>query len=79
MPDATPLELASAIVQTVDAGTQILNLSASLTQGSAKGENELESALNYAPSVVSLLLSPPATKDLSAALLLRVIQRLIGS
>jgi subtilisin family serine protease len=48
MPSATALELASAIVETLDAGAQILNLSASLVQQSAKGERELESALNYA-------------------------------
>jgi subtilisin family serine protease len=48
MPSATPLELASAIVETIDAGARILNLSASLVQPSAKGESELESALNYA-------------------------------
>ncbi|MBV8213592.1 MAG: S8 family serine peptidase [Verrucomicrobia bacterium] len=48
MPSATPLELASAIVETINAGARILNLSASLVQQSAKGERELESALNYA-------------------------------
>ncbi|MBV8482186.1 MAG: S8 family serine peptidase [Verrucomicrobia bacterium] len=48
MPSATPLQLASAIVETIDAGARILNLSASLVQPSAKGESELESALNYA-------------------------------
>jgi subtilisin family serine protease len=48
MPSATPLELALAIVETIDAGARILNLSASLVQPSAKGESELESALNYA-------------------------------
>jgi subtilisin family serine protease len=48
MPSATPLQLASAIVEMLDAGGRILNLSASLVQQSAKGERELESALNYA-------------------------------
>jgi subtilisin family serine protease len=48
MPSATPAELASAIVETVDAGARVLNLSASLVQQSAKGESELQSALNYA-------------------------------
>ena len=48
MPSATPLQLASAIVETIDAGARILNVSASLVQPSAKGEEELASALNYA-------------------------------
>src|ERR1700751_3940149 len=48
MPSATPQQLASAIVETVDAGARILNLSASLVQPSAKGECELQSALDYA-------------------------------
>jgi subtilisin family serine protease len=48
MPSATPQQLASAIVETVDAGAWILNLSAALVQPSAKGEGELQSALDYA-------------------------------
>ena len=48
MPSATPQQLASAIVDTIDAGARILNVSASLVQPSTKGEGELDSALNYA-------------------------------
>jgi subtilisin family serine protease len=48
MPSATPQELASAIVETIDAGVRILNLSAALAQPSVKGEGELQSALDYA-------------------------------
>jgi subtilisin family serine protease len=48
MPSATPQELASAIVQTINAGARILNLSAALVQPSTKGEGELQSALDYA-------------------------------
>jgi subtilisin family serine protease len=48
LPNATPQELASAIVQTINAGARILNLSAALVQLSAKGEGELQSALDYA-------------------------------
>jgi subtilisin family serine protease len=48
MSNATPQQLASAIAETVDAGAQILNLSASLVQPSAKGEGALRSALDYA-------------------------------
>jgi len=48
MPSATPQQLASAIVETIDAGAWILNVSAALVQPSVKGENELQSALDYA-------------------------------
>ena len=48
MPTATPQELAATIVDTINAGARILNLSASLVQQSTKGEGELDSALNYA-------------------------------
>jgi subtilisin family serine protease len=48
MPSAKPEELASAIVDTVNAGTRLINLSAAVQQTSANGERELEEALNYA-------------------------------
>jgi subtilisin family serine protease len=48
MPSATAQELAEAIIDCVQAGTHILNLSAALTQSSAKGDSELEQALDYA-------------------------------
>jgi subtilisin family serine protease len=48
IPSATPQELASAIVETIDAGARILNLSVALAQPSAKGEGELQSAVDYA-------------------------------
>jgi subtilisin family serine protease len=48
MPSATPAGLAEAIVDCVDAGARILNLSASLAGGSIGGERELEDALGYA-------------------------------
>jgi subtilisin family serine protease len=48
MPSATPEELAAAIVEAVDAGARVINLSAALAQPSAKGEHELQEALNYA-------------------------------
>jgi subtilisin family serine protease len=48
MPSATPQELSSAIVETIDASARILNLSAALVQPSAKGERQLQSALDYA-------------------------------
>jgi subtilisin family serine protease len=57
MPSATPQQLASAIVETVDAGARILNLSASLVQPSAKGEGELESALDYAAQRAAIVVA----------------------
>jgi len=47
MPSATPEELATAIVDCVDAGAHVINLSAALAQPSAKGERRLEEALDY--------------------------------
>jgi subtilisin family serine protease len=48
-PSATPHELAAAIIQNVDAGARIVNLSAGLAQvPSAKGERALTEALDYA-------------------------------
>jgi subtilisin family serine protease len=47
MPSATPAELARAIVETVDAGARVVNLSAALVQSSGKDERELHAALDY--------------------------------
>jgi subtilisin family serine protease len=48
MPSATPEELAEAIIECIDAGAQVLNLSATLAQPSTKGERGLEEALDHA-------------------------------
>jgi subtilisin family serine protease len=48
MPSAKPEELASAIIETVNAGARLINLSAALARPSPKGEHELEEALGYA-------------------------------
>lgn len=48
MPSATPDELAEAIIETVDAGANVINLSAALAQPSSKGERKLEESLDYA-------------------------------
>jgi subtilisin family serine protease len=48
MPSATPAELAAAIVETVDAGARVINLSAALLQPSGNGERELTQALDFA-------------------------------
>jgi subtilisin family serine protease len=48
MPGANPGELAAAIIDTVNAGAHVINLSAALTHPSMKEERFLEEALNYA-------------------------------
>jgi subtilisin family serine protease len=48
VPSASPQDLAEAIIDTVDAGARIINLSSALVQASPKGANKLEEALNYA-------------------------------
>ena len=46
MPSATAAELASAIVDTVEAGARVLNLSAALVQSGSAGERDLNLALD---------------------------------
>jgi subtilisin family serine protease len=48
MPSASPEELATAIIDTINAGARMINLSAALIQPSAKGERQLAEALNRA-------------------------------
>jgi subtilisin family serine protease len=48
MPTATPKELAAALIECIDAGACVLNLSLALAQPSTKGEQSLEEALNQA-------------------------------
>jgi subtilisin family serine protease len=48
MPSATPVELARAIIECINAGARVINLSLALTQPSAKGEHALEDAFNLA-------------------------------
>ncbi len=48
MPSATPDELASAIIECINNGAKVLNLSVALAHLSSKGERMLEEALNYA-------------------------------
>jgi subtilisin family serine protease len=48
MPSATAEELAVAVIETIDAGARVLNLSAALVQVSSKGERDLEEALDHA-------------------------------
>ncbi len=48
MPSATPEELGGAIIDSIEAGAYILNLSVALTRPSSRGNRELEEALDYA-------------------------------
>jgi subtilisin family serine protease len=48
LPSATPEELAAAIVETVDAGARVLNLSLALVSWAQNGKHTLIQALDYA-------------------------------
>lgn len=48
MPGATPDELAAAILDCIEAGAHVLNLSVALVHPSSRGEQKLEHALDYA-------------------------------
>ena len=48
IPSARPAELATAIIECVEAGTRVINLSLALAQPSTKGERALEDALDHA-------------------------------
>lgn len=48
IPSATPLELAAAITECINAGARVINLSLGLVNPSTKGEQVLEDALNLA-------------------------------
>jgi subtilisin family serine protease len=48
LPSATPQELAAAILEAIEAGTRLLNLSAAMVEPSSKGERALQVALDYA-------------------------------
>jgi subtilisin family serine protease len=50
MPSATPDALATAIIETIEAGARVLNLSVALAQPSTRRERALEEALDYAVS-----------------------------
>jgi subtilisin family serine protease len=48
MPSTSPKELAAAIIECIDAGAQVINLSLALAQPSTQGEQTLGEALNQA-------------------------------
>lgn len=57
MPSATPAELAKAIIETVDAGARIINLSAALIHPTASGERQLEEAIDYAAHLGTIIVA----------------------
>lgn len=48
IPSATSVELAAAIIECVDAGAHVINLSAALPPPSSTSEREIDNALDYA-------------------------------
>lgn len=48
MPSTTPEELGVAIIEIIEAGARVLNLSVAFTRLSSRGNRELEEALDYA-------------------------------
>jgi len=48
IPSATPADLAAAIIESIDAGARVLNMSVAIAQPSSQGERELQEALDYA-------------------------------
>jgi subtilisin family serine protease len=48
VPSASPEGLAEAIVDSIDGGARVINLSSALVQASPKGDSALNEALNYA-------------------------------
>jgi subtilisin family serine protease len=48
IPSTSPEQLAEAVVECVDSGARIINLSSALIRPSRKGEDKLEEALNHA-------------------------------
>jgi subtilisin family serine protease len=48
MPSATPEELAEAVIDSVNAGARVINLSSAMVGPATKSESKLQDALNYA-------------------------------
>lgn len=48
LPNSTPEELATAIIESIGAGARVINLSAALAQPSPNGHRQLADALDYA-------------------------------
>jgi subtilisin family serine protease len=48
VPTATPSDLAAAIIESIDAGARVLNMSVAIAQPSSQVERQLQEALDYA-------------------------------
>jgi subtilisin family serine protease len=57
LPSATPGELTKAIVECIEAGARVLNLSAAFAQPSSREERELEEALDYAARLGAIVVA----------------------
>ncbi len=57
IPSSTPEELSIAIMNCIDAGVRLINLSVSLAQPSTRGERKLEEALDYAAMKGSIVVA----------------------
>ena len=73
MPSATPEELAQAISDAIDAGANVINLSAALAQPSSRGERQLEEALDRAAQRGVLVVAAAGNQGRSAVPPLHVI------
>ena len=66
MPSATPLELAAAIIDCINAGARVINLSLALAQPSSRGEQALEEALDQAVRRGVIVVAAAGNKGASA-------------
>ncbi len=57
MPGTTPEVLAGAIIDTIEAGARVVNLSLALEASASKGQRELEEALNFAANRGAILVA----------------------
>jgi len=48
MPSATPVELATALIECIEAGARVINVSSALADASSRGPRNIEEALDYA-------------------------------
>jgi subtilisin family serine protease len=64
MPVATPKDLSEAIIDCVDAGVQVINLSLAVSNPSSRGKLEIESALDYAARQGSIVVAAAGNQGL---------------
>jgi subtilisin family serine protease len=67
LPSATPLELARAIVECIDAGARVLNLSVALAHPSSSDLRELGEALTYAARRGAIVVAAAGNQGLIAS------------